>query len=386
MGDQRFSHRVRRISSSCRALGASFWIAPGPYRCCPLVGSLLCAHCAGASRYRRLAGDVDDCAVRVGSRRGGHVSCGQSIRGTLVSNRRAGQSEWHHLWRSRVGSGVTPPIVTAIILYYGWRASFWFSAVVGIFAGACWYWMARNTPEEHPRISSVELSWIQQRRAMEGSADTLSHGPNRRPVPWTRIFTSTEMIALTLSYFSFGYVAWVFFGWFYIYLAQARGLNLRSSALYSMLPFVGMTIGCLMGGVLSDWVARRLSIRLGRCLIPAASMAVTAALLILGSRAHEARTAGVVLACGAGALYVSQSCFFAITADFAGEFAGVASGIMNMGGQVGGACTSSLTPLIAAHFGWEQSFVVAASFSVLGAIAWLTVDPKNSLSISELAC
>jgi MFS transporter, ACS family, glucarate transporter len=284
-----------------------------------------------------------------------------------------------------VGSGVTPPIVTAIIFYYGWRASFWFSAVVGIFAGACWYWMARNTPEEHPRISSVELSWIQQRRAMEGTADTLSHGPNKRPVPWTKIFTSTEMIALTLSYFSFGYVAWVFFGWFYIYLAQARGLNLRSSALYSMLPFVGMTIGCLMGGVLSDWVARRLSIRLGRCLIPAVSMAVTAALLILGSRAHEARTAGVVLACGAGALYVSQSCFFAVTADFAGEFAGVASGIMNMGAQVGGACTSSLTPLIAAHFGWEQSFVIAASLSVLGAIAWLTVDPKNSLSISELA-
>jgi len=42
--------------------------------------------------------------------------------------------------------------------------------------------------------------------------------------------------------------------------------------------------------------------------------------------------------------------------------------------------------LIAAHFGWEQSFVVAASLSVLGAIAWLTVDPKNRLSISELAC
>ena len=59
---------------------------------------------------------------------------------------------------------------------------------------------------------------------------------------------------------------------------------------------------------------------------------------------------------------------------------------MNMGGQIGGACTSSLTPLIAAHFGWEQSFVVAASLSVLGAIAWLTVDPKNRLSISELAC
>ena len=31
-----------------------------------------------------------------------------------------------------LGSGLTPPIVTTIILHYGWRASFWFSAFVGI--------------------------------------------------------------------------------------------------------------------------------------------------------------------------------------------------------------------------------------------------------------
>ncbi len=150
-----------------------------------------------------------------------------------------------------------------------------------------------------------------------------------------------------------------------------------------MLPFLGMTIGSLGGGVVSDWVAQRFNLRLGRCILPALAMALTAILLVLGSRAEQAETAGVVLALGAGVLYFASSCFWAVSANFGGEYAGVTSGIMNMGAQIGGACTASLTPLIAAHFGWHMSFFVAAFFAVLGALAWLMVDPKSVLLIPQ---
>jgi ACS family glucarate transporter-like MFS transporter len=281
-----------------------------------------------------------------------------------------------------VGAGLTPPLVTAIVVHFGWRASFWFSAVVGVVAGAGWYLMARDTPEEHRLVRDSELDLIlKDREPTPAATPSNSRLPAvKRVVPWARIFSSKEALALTLSYFCFGYVAWVFFGWFYIYLAQARGLNLKTSAVYSMLPFVGMTIGCLSGGVASDWMAHRFSLRLGRSLLPASSMALTALLLVLGSRAERAQTAGIVLALGASILYISASCFWAVSANFSGEYAGLTSGIMNMGAQIGGACTTSLTPLIAAHFGWRMSFFVAALLAVLGALAWLIVDPKAQLA------
>jgi MFS transporter, ACS family, glucarate transporter len=284
-----------------------------------------------------------------------------------------------------VGSGLTPPIVTAIIVHYGWRASFWFSALVGIIAGTIWYLIARDTPEKHPFVQESELALIQDGRNSASDAGLASRRSilNQRSVPWLRIFTSKEVLALTLGYFCFGYVAWVFFGWFYIYLAEVRGLNLKTSAIYSMLPFVGMTIGCLSGGVASDWMAQRLSLRTGRSLLPAFSMALTAVLMVLGSRAERAQTAGIVLALGAGILYVSASCFWAVSANFAGEYASLTSGIMNMGCQIGGACTASLTPLIAAHFGWQMSFFVAALFAAIGALAWLIVDPKQNLLMTK---
>jgi MFS transporter, ACS family, glucarate transporter len=53
---------------------------------------------------------------------------------------------------------------------------------------------------------------------------------------------------------------------------------------------------------------------------------------------------------------------------------------MNMGGQIGGAVTASLTPLIASHFGWEASFLTAAIFATSGALAWLVVNPSARLS------
>ena len=46
------------------------------------------------------------------------------------------------------------------------------------------------------------------------------------------------MAGLSLSYFSFGYVAWIFFSWFFIYMAQARGVNLKPNAFMSMIPFI----------------------------------------------------------------------------------------------------------------------------------------------------
>ena len=278
-----------------------------------------------------------------------------------------------------IGAGLTPPLVTGIILRHGWRAAFWFSAVIDVAVSLVWYLAARDNPVEHPFVGEAEKVRIggEQNRSSSSVVRLEPTRDAKRSIPWTKIFTSKEVFALTVSYFAFVYVAWIFFAWFYIYMAQVRGLNLKASAVFSMLPFIAMTIGCLGGGAVSDWIATRFGLRAGRCLLPALSLGLTAVLLVTGSRAHSAASAGVTLACGAGVLYISQSGFWAVSADIAGENVGVVSAIMNMGGQLGGACSASLTPLIAAHIGWEMSFVTAASIAGLGAAGWLIIDPMK---------
>ncbi len=271
-----------------------------------------------------------------------------------------------------VGAGVTPMLITYIMVHHGWRSSFWMSAIIGLIAGTIWYFVARDTPEEHALVSASELAHIQAGRTTKSTGAVRIH--------WSIIFSSKEVLALTLSYFSFGYVAWIFFSWFFIYLAKVRGLDLKVSAFYSTLPFLAMAACSPLGGAISDKLTKRYGKRAGRCGIAVFGLLLTAVFLAFGSQVHSARLASVVLAGGAGALYLSQSSFWSVTADIASGSSGSVSGFMNMGNQLGGALTASLTPFLASRFGWTTSFFVAAGLSVLGATAWLFVEPERSLA------
>src|SRR3569833_1237138 len=272
------------------------------------------------------------------------------------------------------GSMLTPPILTGIILAYGWRAGFWFSAAVGIVAGVVWYVIARDTPEQHQWVSREELATIRAGLIADDSA--------KPPIPWAAIVRSRSMILLTFACFCFGYIAWVFLGWFFLYMAQARHMDLKASALYSMIPFAAMTTFCLIGGVLCDGIASRYGLRAGRVAPAFVGLLRCGTLLIAGSHAASAPLAAVTLAAGGGGLYISQSNYWSDTADIAGRFAGVVSSIMNTGAQVGGALTTTISPWLAERFGWSASFLAAALLAFAGGLAWLGVFVVLPLSVS----
>jgi MFS transporter, ACS family, glucarate transporter len=273
------------------------------------------------------------------------------------------------------GSGLTPPLLTWFILRYGWRSAFWFSAVIGVIGGAVWWWLARDTPEEDPKVSPSELRIIRAGLVEDAAASCAPTG-----ISWRAILSRRDLAAMSFSYFAYGYTAWIFFSWFFVYLAQVRGLNLKASALFTMLPFLSMTIGSLGGGVLSDRLTRLYGLWVGRCGVASVAFFFTAVFLVLGSRAQSPQVAGVILAGGAGALYVSQSSFWSVSADIAGRSSGVFSSIVNMVGQIGGAVTASLTPWVAQRFGWTTSFAIAAALAVAGGVVWMTVHPERPLN------
>ena len=286
-----------------------------------------------------------------------------------------------------VGAGITPPAISYVMFHYGWRWSFWLSAVIGLMVGAVWFVVARDKPEDHSSVSPDELSVIKGGRTL-ASSETASGAPVAgtanavKLLSWSTILRSKNVWAVTFSYFCYGYVAWIFFSWFYIYLAKVRGLNLKASAFYATLPFLAMAICCPLGGALADRLTLWRGKRIGRCGLAIVAMAMTSVFLLMGSRVVGARLASVVLAGGAGALYLSQSSFWSVTADIGAGSSGSVSGFMNMGAQLGGALTASLTPAVAARYGWNASFHVAAILAALGALAWLAVNPDRSLARS----
>jgi ACS family glucarate transporter-like MFS transporter len=269
------------------------------------------------------------------------------------------------------GAGLSPPLIAYVMSQYGWRSAFLICAGIGVVAGVVWYWLCRDTPEEHPWLGREETAYIHA---------ALPRKVNEQPpIPWRVILTNRSVAALTLSYVTFGYAAYIFFSWFFIYLSKVRSLDLRSSSFYGMLPFIAMAISSPLGGIISDKLSKRHGKRWGRCSVAAFSIALAAVFIALGPRVEDARIASIVLAGGAGALYLSQSMFWSVSSEIGGRSAGSVSGLMNMGNQLAGAVTASLSPIIAAQFGWTSSFTAAAFLCALGALAWAFVDPEASL-------
>jgi ACS family glucarate transporter-like MFS transporter len=284
------------------------------------------------------------------------------------------------------GTATAPIFVTYLMIHYGWRSSFWASAVLGLIVGMIWYAAARDIPEQHPFVSPSELSYIQQFRiskSASGSSFDLPSEDSSAPASflpsWVQIACNKNVLAVTASYFCFGYMAWIFFSWFYIYLESARP-GPESQRLLQYPSTLGHRSLQPLGGAISDSLTKSYGKRIGRCGVACFALVSASMILVVGSHVASAPLASIVLSGGLGALYLAQSSYWSITADIGGRSAGLASGFMNMGGQLGGALTAWLTPVIAQRYGWISSFLAAAILSGIGGIAWLLVEPDHRLT------
>lgn len=272
-----------------------------------------------------------------------------------------------------VGGGVAPPLITFIMLDHSWRWAFWLCSLLGLAVGAGWLLLVHDSPATDQRVGRSERAYIDRGLPLRQ--------PNARSqAGWRDVIVDRQVLILTFSYFCYGYAAYIFFTWFFKYLSDVRGLNLKSSALYATLPFVAMAVASPLGGLISDKLIAVVGKRRARCGVAAASLFGASVFIWTATQVSDARVAAVVLAGGAGSLYFAQSAFWALSADIGGASAGVVSGVMNMGAQIGGIATASLTPLIADRFGWTASFMAAAVLTFIGAILWLMVDPHHVLA------
>ena len=272
-----------------------------------------------------------------------------------------------------LGAGIAPPLITMAIAADGWRWGFWLCAAIGVAMLLVWLLVSRERPEDHPWVRMPELRHIEEGKVSDKA--TNSNGILR----WGVVVRSRQVLLLTLAYFCFGYVAFIFFTWFFTYLSTVRGLDLKSSGLYATLPFIGMAIASPLGGLISDVLAKRAGAWVGRCLVASIGMFAAGGFLIVAPQVTDARLASLVLACGSGALYLSQSGFWTLSANLGRASAGSVSGFMNMGCQLGAVAVSFVTPYIAGAWGWSMPFAATGVFAVVGGLAWLFVDPHATL-------
>ncbi|MBZ5534328.1 MAG: MFS transporter [Acidobacteriia bacterium] len=251
-----------------------------------------------------------------------------------------------------LGSALAPPVLTAIMVRWGWRLALLVSALPAMVVAVAWRRL-RNS-----ELPNLPLSL---------------HKSTDQPLASLR---SASFILLTLSYTLQGYVGYIFVFWFYLYLVQVRHFDLLRSAALSSLPWILSILSIPIGGMISDrLVAGPLGLRWGRRAIPLFGLTFAGVFLTLGARTGNPYLAAVSLAFATALVLSVEGPFWATMMEIAGRRSGAAGGVMNMGSNIGGLISPALTPILANRMGWENALYVAAALSVVGALLWFGISP-----------
>lgn len=274
---------------------------------------------------------------------------------------------------ARSGGAFAPPLAVALITLMGWRYSFAAFGLLGlVWCAVCALWF-RDNPADHRAVSADELRAIQV-----GAAPPPQRGES---VPWRALLLNRTMLALFCSYFASGFGFQFFVTWLPTYFMREHGLTLQRTGIYASLPLAAGALGCLLGGVIADWIARRTgSIKVGRRSVGFSGFALGAVGYIAAMYAQSAEAAILCLVLASGAHDLTLPVLWATTTDAGGRFGGTAGGFVNLASSLSGVLAPLSAALLERAFGsFHAIFFVAAAMYVAGALLWLIIDPQKEL-------
>ncbi len=271
---------------------------------------------------------------------------------------------------SRVGGAIAPLFVVPLIARFGWREAFWVFGFVGLVWAVGWRRWYHDDPQKYPGITVAELGEISIGGASQG----------HRHIPWKRIFGNSQVWRLMAMYWCYVWGSMFYLTWFPTYLVKGRGFSQREMAVFASLPFIMGAMGNLAGGVLSDKLAQKYSIKTSRRLVGSVCLALSAVCLLLTAATTGKVTGIVFLALGFGIMDCMLPSAWALCLDIGKDYAGAVSGAMNSAGNLGGTvCAIVFGYLVTASGQYNLPIVVIGIMVMLSACLFQCIDPNKKI-------
>jgi len=267
---------------------------------------------------------------------------------------------------TNIGAIVTPLLIPAITLAFGWQMTFLITGLMGLVWLPVWLLVYRR-PREHPKVTAEELAHIES-----DPADAV------QTVGWGQLLRYRETWAYALGKFLIDPIWWMFLFWLPDFLGKRHGLDLKTFGPPLVAIYLLSDVGSVGGGWLSSrfmrmgWSinrARKTTMLICALLaLPVAGAALASnlwvAVLIIGvaTAAHQGFSAN---------LYTLPSDVFPRAA------VGSVVGIGGMIGAVGGMVFSNYVGEVLERIGtYTPIFVVAATVYLLALLVVHLLTPR----------
>ena len=282
-----------------------------------------------------------------------------------------------------VGSAIAAPVVGLLAIQYGWRPAFVVIGAIGFLWVVAWRFFMTDHPSENPRVDAQEVALIEA-----GHANSLMSAEDRaRPLRSYLLLPST--LALGLGMFAVNYSLYIFISWLPSYLTDALHMPVKQMAFIAAIPWVCGFVGYAGGGVVADFLYRRMKDHFAaRKITTIVPLALAGAALLAVSVTTEATLAVTLIAFAVMMLTSSvQSCWATIHELVPPARVGGVSGFIHFLSNISGIVGPTATGFAVQYLGgYSSAFVVASLIAAAGVLAMaLFVKPRTMLPANASA-
>lgn len=259
---------------------------------------------------------------------------------------------------TNVGAIITPLCVPWITVHLGWRWAFLIIGALGFVWLLFWLLLYRR-PEEHPRCSPAELSYIR--------SDPDDRAPD---IPWMKLLRLRQTWAFAVGKFVTDPIWWFYLFWIPGFLQREHGVALMQIGMPIVVIYVLSDVGSIVGGWISSFLIRRgSSVNAGRK-IAMLLCGLIVLPIVSAYRVRDLWTAVVLIGVAAAGHQGFSANLLTLPADMFPS-RGVASvvGIGGMAGAIGGMLIAKIVGYVLQSTGSYRIPFLAAGVAYLAALA-----------------
>jgi len=150
------------------------------------------------------------------------------------------------------GSVVAAPVIVAISLAFGWRATFLSIAVLGVLWMIPWLIINKAGPDKHPWITKEEQDYITGADALLKTKTT-----DEKAYSWKELLRFKNTWGVISSRFFIDPVWWMFVTWLPTFLKEQFAFDLKQIGAFAWVPYLFAAVGGLLGGFYSSGLVRK---------------------------------------------------------------------------------------------------------------------------------
>jgi sugar phosphate permease len=147
-----------------------------------------------------------------------------------------------------LGQSIAPPMLTAIMLAFGWRGMFMLIGAPGLLLSVVWYAFYRDRKDVS--LNGQERVYLEiSNAARKLSGISFSQ--------WLNLFRLRTVWGMMLGFGGINYTVWLYMSWMPNYLEAEHHISVAATGTIAIIPFACGAVGMFLSGVIADSLVRR---------------------------------------------------------------------------------------------------------------------------------